>query len=143
MFRREHQLVAESREEWLVRRFYDEAWNRWDDAAVDELLAVDFSFRGSLGDEVAGRDGWRAYRDRVRRAVPDFHNEIVDIVSAPGRVAARLMYSGHHHGVLLGRLGRGESIEYAGAAFFRCSNDHLVAAWVLGDLDALYRQIRT
>jgi predicted ester cyclase len=53
------------------------------------------------------------------------------------------VYNGHDRGVLLGRLGRGELIRYSGAAFFRCSNDHLVAAWVLGDLDALYRQIRT
>ena len=52
-----------------------------EESREERLLAVDFSFRGSLGDDVAGRDGWRAYRDRVRRAVPDFHNEIVDIVS--------------------------------------------------------------
>jgi predicted ester cyclase len=140
---REHQLVSASREERLVRRFYDDAWNRWDDDAVDELLAVDFSFRGSLGDEVVGRDGWRAYRDRLRAAVPDFHNEIVDLISAPGRAAARLVFRGHHRGVLLGRLGRGERIEYTGAAFFHCSRDHLVAAWVIGDLDGLGRQIRT
>jgi hypothetical protein len=43
----------------LVRRFYEEAWNRWDDTVVDALLAEDFVFRGSLGDEVRGRDGWR------------------------------------------------------------------------------------
>jgi steroid delta-isomerase-like uncharacterized protein len=133
--------VTERRAEWLVRRFYEDAWNRWDDTAVDELLAVEFSFRGSLGDEVVGRDGWRAYRDRVRRAVPDFHNEIVDLVAAQGRVAVRLNYRGHHRGVLLGRLGRGETIEYTGAAFFRCSDDHLVEGWVLGDLDTLRRQI--
>ena len=135
--------MTTSREERLVRRFYADAWNRWDDDAVDELLTIDFSFRGSLGAEVIGRDGWRAYRDHVRRAVPDLHNEIVELVREPGRVAARLLFSGHHHGVLLGRLGRGEPIVYAGAAFFRCSDDHLVAAWVLGDLDALHRQLRT
>jgi predicted ester cyclase len=136
-------VVAESREEWLVRRFYDDAWNRWDDDVVDDLLAVDFSFRGSLGQEVMGRDGWRAYRDRVRRAVPDFHNEIVELIRAPDRAAARLVYSGHHRGVLLGRLGRGAPIRYSGAAFFHCADEQLVSAWVLGDIDALYRQIRT
>lgn len=63
--------------EILVRRFYEEAWNRWDDTVVDGLLAEDFVFRGSLGDETRGREGWRGYRDTIRRAVPDFHNEIV------------------------------------------------------------------
>jgi len=136
-----HRHVDDSDEARLVRRYYDDAWNRWDDEAVDDLLAEGFRFRGSLGDEVRGRAEWRAYRDRVRRAVPDFHNEIVDLVTSPGRAAARLRYTGHHRGVLLGRPGRGEPIDYAGAAFFHCAAGRLAAAWVLGDLDTLRRQI--
>lgn len=133
--------AVERSEAALVRRFYDEAWNRWDDSVVDSLLAADFRFRGSLGDEIRGRGEWRAYRDRIRRAVPDFHNEIVELVAAPGRAAARLVYRGHHHGLLLGRQGTGRPIRYAGAAFFHCADDQLVSAWVLGDLEALRRQI--
>jgi hypothetical protein len=30
----------------LVRRFYYEAWNAWDDTIVDDLLAPGFAFRG-------------------------------------------------------------------------------------------------
>lgn len=133
--------MAGTEESCLVRRFYDDAWNRWDNDVIDELLAEDFEFRGSLGDEVRGRDEWRAYRDRVRHAVPDFHNEIIDLVSAPGRAAARLRYTGHHQGVLLGRHGRGQPIAYDGAAFFACTRGRLTSGWVLGDLDALRRQV--
>jgi predicted ester cyclase len=125
-----------------VRRFYGHAWNRWDDAVVDELVAESFTFRGSLGDEVQGRNGWRAYRDAVRCAVPDFHNEIVDLVTAPGRAAARLRYTGHHHGVLMGQQGKGAPIDYEGAAFFRCGAGRLTSAWVLGDIDRLRGQIQ-
>jgi hypothetical protein len=39
-----------------VLRFYADAWNRWDDRAVDELLTTDFTFRGSLRDHAHGRD---------------------------------------------------------------------------------------
>jgi predicted ester cyclase len=133
--------MATNEEEQLVRRFYDEAWNGWDDGAADELLADDFRFRGSLGTELAGRDEWRAYRDRIRRAVPDFHNEVVDLVTAPGRAAARLRYTGHVRGALLGRLGYGQAVAYDGAALFDCSGGRLTAGWVLGDLDALHRQL--
>jgi steroid delta-isomerase-like uncharacterized protein len=125
----------------LVRRFYDQAWNRWDDTIVDALLAPDFVFRGSVGEETVGRDGWRAYRDMIRAAVPDFHNEIVDLVVAPGRAAARLQLTGHHRGLLLGHPGRGQPIAYAGAAFFHTAGGLLTAAWVLGDLDSLRRQV--
>jgi predicted ester cyclase len=133
--------MATNAEEHLVRRFYDEAWNGWEDGVVDELLADDFRFRGSLGRELAGRDEWRTYRDRVRRAVPDFHNEVVELVTTPGRAAARLRYTGHVQGALLGRLGYGRAIAYDGAAFFDCSGGRLAAAWVLGDLDRLHRQL--
>jgi predicted ester cyclase len=131
---------VETEESRRVRRFYDDAWNRWDDDAVDDLLAEDFRFRGSLGQETQGRSEWRGYRDLVRRAVPDFHNEIVDLVTSPGRAAARLRFSGHHSGVLLGHQGRGDHIAYGGAAFFHCAGGRLTSAWILGDLDALRRQ---
>jgi steroid delta-isomerase-like uncharacterized protein len=128
-------------EERLVRRFYDEAWNRWNDHIVDALLAEDFAFRGSLGDETQGREAWRAYRDRVRAAVPDFHNEIVDLITSPGRAAARIFSTGHHHGVLLGRPGRGQPIGYAAVALFHCDSGELTSAWVLGDLESLRHQV--
>jgi predicted ester cyclase len=125
----------------LVRTFYDQLWNQWDDEAVDDVLHADFEFRGSLGDVTTGRNAWRTYRDTVREAVPDFHNEIITIVVAPGSAAARLEYSGHHHGLLLGVRGRGREICYSGAAFFRGDGMVLTEAWVLGDLDALRRQV--
>jgi steroid delta-isomerase-like uncharacterized protein len=133
--------VSDTEEGRLVRRFYDDAWNRWDDDVVEDLLAEGFRFRGSLGDEVHGRDEWRQYRDKVRAAVPDFHNEVVDLVTSPGRAAARLRYTGHHHGVLLGQQGNGRPIDYAGAAFFQVADGRISEAWVLGDLDALRRQV--
>jgi steroid delta-isomerase-like uncharacterized protein len=125
----------------LVRGFYEDAQNRWDDSVVDDLLAPGFRFRGSLGDEGQGRDSWRAYRDKVRAAVPDFHNEIVDLVTSPGRAAARLISSGHQEGTLLGVPGSGRLINYAGAAFFTGSEGRLATLWVLGDLEALRRQL--
>ncbi len=56
--------------EQLVEAFYTRAWNQWDDGVVDQILAPDFTFRGSLGDEKRGRAGWREYRDVIRAAVP-------------------------------------------------------------------------
>jgi predicted ester cyclase len=133
--------VSPGETEGLVRRFYEQLWNRWDDGAVDEVLAADFEFRGSLGDVTRGRDEWRGYRDTIRAAIPDFHNEIVELVASGEHAAARLVYTGHHHGVLLGHRGHGDRIQYDGAAFFRGRSGQLVAAWVLGDVDALRRQL--
>jgi predicted ester cyclase/ribosomal protein S18 acetylase RimI-like enzyme len=125
----------------LVHRFYALLWNEWDDSEVDEVLAEDFAFRGSLGTETTGRDEWRSYRDTIRQGAPDFHNNLVDLIAYGDRAAARLLYSGHHHGRLAGIEPTGRKFEYAGAAFFTEREGKLASAWVLGDLEALRRQL--
>lgn len=125
----------------LVHRFYADLWNRWDDAAVDEVLAEGFAFRGSLGTSTTGRDGWRAYRDGIRSGSADFTNEIIDLVTSGDRAAARLRYTGTHTGPLAGFAPTGRRFEYAGAAFFTVRDGLLVSAWVLGDLQALRAQL--
>lgn len=111
----------------LVHRFYDEAWNRWDDDVVDVLLGPDFAFRGSLGDESIGRQGFRAYRDKIRARFPDFRTEVVDVVVSGARAVVRL------------RCIAGPDA-YDAAAMFRVEGRRLAEAWVVGDLEPLRRQ---
>jgi steroid delta-isomerase-like uncharacterized protein len=128
--------------EQLIKRFYDELWNEWNDAAVELVLAPQFSFRGSMGTETSGLNGWRRYRDAIRGGSPDFHNQIVDLVAAGERAAARLCYTGQHLGDLAGIPATGRRFEYSGAAFFTSVGGRLTSAWVLGDLEGLRRQLR-
>jgi steroid delta-isomerase-like uncharacterized protein len=125
----------------LIERFYTELWNQWDDTVVEQVLADDFVFRGSLGTQTYGPDGWRSYRDTIRQGAPDFHNEVLELVVAEQRAAARLSYTGHHTGTLAGIPATGRRFEYAGAAFFTCAEGKLTSAWILGDLDGLRRQL--
>ncbi len=120
-------------------RFYAELWNEWSDHAVEDTLSPGFKFRGSLGQETRGREGWRRYRDLVRTGSADFRNEIVELVCDGQRAAARLRYSGTHTGPLLGIPATQRRFEYAGAAFFTADSQRLTSAWVLGDLDGLRR----
>lgn len=127
--------------EQLVR-FYEGMWNRWDDSLVEAVLAEDFLFRGSLGVEVVGHQGWREYRDAVRAGSSDFFNEIVSMVIEGDRAAARLEYSGTHDGPLLDLPATGRRFRYSGAAFFVAGRGQLLSGWVLGDLRTLETQLR-
>lgn len=122
----------------LVRRFYDRLWNDWDDAAVDDTLAVNVTFRGSLGTRTSGRDEWRVYRDQIRCGAPDFHNEVVDLIADGQQAAARLRYSGTHRGPLLGLPATGRPFAYAGAALFIAAEGFLTDIWVLGGTSTTY-----
>jgi predicted ester cyclase len=114
----------------LIRRFFDEMWNPWNFEKVDELLAPDIKFRGTLGAELKGRDAFRAYMCKVQAAFPDFHNTILELTAEHD-----------HHGEIFGMAPTGKSIAYSGAAFFRIADGKVIEGWVLGDLLALLRAL--
>lgn len=125
----------------LIRRFFDEMWNPWNLAKADELLAPEIVFKGTLGNEIRGRDAFRVYMRKVQSAFPDFHNSIVEITAEDDRVVARTFYRGTHRGEIFGLAPSGKRISYAGAAFFRTRDGQLIEGWVLGDLLGLLEQL--
>ncbi len=125
----------------LVRRYYDELWNRWDLDLIPELLAPDFRFRASLGSMARGRSAIRDYVELIRAAFPDFHNHVESMLAEDNRVVARLQYTGTHRGKIFGIPPTGNYISYAGIAIFAIGGHQLVSGWVLGDRYELMRQI--
>ncbi len=125
----------------LVRRFFDEMWNPWNFAKADELLAPEIVFKGTLGNELRGRDAFRAYMRKVQSAFPDFHNAILEITAEDDRAVARTFYLGTHRGEIFGFAPTEKEISYAGAAFFRIRDGQVIEGWVLGDLLGLLRQL--
>lgn len=125
----------------LVRRFFDEMWNPWNFEKADELLTPDIVFRGTLGNELKGRDAFRGYMGKVEAAFPDFHNAIEEISAEDDRVIARTLYRGTHRGEIFGLAPTGKTITYAGAAFFRIADGKIAHGWVLGDVVSLLRQL--
>ena len=77
----------------------------------------------------------------VRRAFPDFHNHIEELVAEDNKVVARLTYTGTHHGVLFGIGPTGKRVTYAGVAVFRIEAGRITEGWVLGDVHALLLQL--
>jgi steroid delta-isomerase-like uncharacterized protein len=125
----------------LVRRFYEELWNRWDLAVADEILAPDLRFRGTLGASLVGVEAFRAYVEQVRAAFPDWHNHLEELIDAGETIVARLTFSGTHRGELLGVAATGALVEYAGIAIFRLRAGRIAEAWVVGDTQELWRAL--
>ena len=124
-----------------VQRFYNEIWNRADEAVAREILSEDFRFRGSLGPERRGQDGFIAYMRSVHEALGDYVCTIDDLIATNGRAAARMTFRGTHRAPFLGVPATGRTIEWAGAAFFRMEAGRIAELWVLGDVDAVKRQL--
>jgi len=130
------------RHENIVRTYYNEMWNKWDFSLAHKLLHNEISFRGSLGSRVTGVSEFKKYMVTVRSAMPDFHNEIEELVGHEEVVAVRLKYAGTHLGPLFGIAPTGKRISYSGAAFYRFKHNKIVQGWVLGDVLELLQQLR-
>ena len=126
----------------LVRRYYEDLWNRWDLSLANELLSPDLKFRGSLGLDAGGIRAFRRYARTVWLAFPDFHNEIEEMIAEGDRVVARLTYSGTHRGEIFGIAATGRRMEYSGVALVRIADGKISEVYVVGDRLALMQQLR-
>ena len=133
--------MEETNAKTLVRRWYEEMWNCWSFDLVDEIVAPDVAFRGSLGVSTHGREGLKRYMRFVRDAFPDFHNHIELLVAEGGTVVAKLSYSGTHAGEFQGIPPTQRRVTYAGVAIFDVVENRIQSAWVLGDLYSLHKQV--
>ena len=125
----------------LIRRYYQELWNRWNFAIAGELLTGDIVFHGSLGVSAQGIPAFLDYVRLVQTAFPDFHNHVDETVVESNKIFARLTYRGTHRGPLFGVPPAGRTISYAGAALFTVLDGKISTGWVLGDAIGLLRQL--
>ena len=125
----------------LVERFYNEVWNRADEAVAREILHKDLRFRASLGPERRGPEGFIGYLRAVRQALPDFVCIIREVIATDREAVARMHFEGHHHGAFYGVEATGRKITWAGAAFFKSDGAQITDIWVLGDIDSVKQQL--
>ena len=127
----------------LIERFYHEVWNRADEVVAREILHPEFRFRASLGPERLGPEGFIAYMQSVHAALADYRCEIQEIVESENKreAAAKMRFVGYHQAPFFGVEATGKEIEWAGAAFFKTDGERITELWVLGDIDAVKRQL--
>jgi steroid delta-isomerase-like uncharacterized protein len=127
--------------ETLVERFYQEVWNRADEAAAREILDPALEFRGSLGIERRGIEEFLQYSRELHSALADYRCTIDDLIMSGSRAAARMTFSGTHRAVFFGVPATGQVITWTGAAFFTVAEGRITRVWVIGDIDAIKQQI--
>jgi predicted ester cyclase len=128
----------------LVRAFYADIWEAGRLDRIAALMAMDVTFRGSLGPTLRGRDAFTGYVRQVRGTLESYRCEILTLLESQSGAAARMRFSGlHTGGPLLGVQPTGRRVCWEGAAFFDCAGGLISDLWVLGDLDGLREQLAT
>jgi steroid delta-isomerase-like uncharacterized protein len=119
-------MASDSKE--LVRRWFEEVWNKGRAAAIDEMLAGDAVVHG-LGADMHGAAGFKPFHAAYRDAFPDATMKIDDIVAEGPLVAARYSLTGTHRGAGLGFAATGRQVHVTGMVFVRVERDRTVEWW--------------
>lgn len=132
-----------SEQKAIVRKFYRRVWESKDIALLPQLMRKDVRFRGSLGEEKRGHEGFSEYVASVHDALSNYTCQIISLIEEADQIAARMRFSGKHTGEFLGFSPTQQRIAWEGSAFFTFEENLIADLWVLGDLASLQELLAT
>jgi predicted ester cyclase len=125
----------------LIQRAYSQFWNERQLHAADRLFAENGEFSGLFGQSEPGPDGITDYAQRLFTALPDTRLHIEDLIVQRDRAAAKILLEGTHEGHLLDIAPTGRAIRLHCVALYRIGHGRIVQCEVIGNRDAVLRQI--
>jgi transcriptional regulator with XRE-family HTH domain len=120
--------AATSSDVALVRRFFDELWNRHDVAVIDEMLAPDCVLHAE-GRERRGRAAAHARARELFAAFGEFALDIQDITEHNGLVICRWRLRLLQTGTWNGTAPTGQRLIVHGSSWVRVENGFLTEGW--------------
>ncbi|MGD8306090.1 MAG: ester cyclase [Ignavibacteria bacterium] len=126
-----------------VKKFYKVLWDAHDKSAMSEILHKDFTFRGSLGQEKRGHNGFTEYVDLVLQALGDYKCLIEELVEEENKVFAKMTFTGIHRDEFMGYEPTNKRVSWKGCALFTFERNLIKDVWVLGDLISLKDQLQS
>ncbi len=125
----------------LVEQIIERVFVNGEDAAIDELVAEDFTPR-TFGPMPPGREGLREGMKRAGAGVSDAEFEIQDLIAEGDRVAARITSSATHSGTFMGLPASGNRYTIEEIHIFRIRDGQLVEHWHAFDTASLMAQLK-
>jgi steroid delta-isomerase-like uncharacterized protein len=130
---------AATRNKDLARRFFDEVWNRGDEAGIDRYIANDAA--GNDPTFGTGREAFRAQWQKWRVAFPDLHFAVEDLVAENDKVVTRWTLTGTHQGEFQGIAPTGRRISVTGMSLDRIAGGQIAEGFDAWDELGLHRQL--
>jgi steroid delta-isomerase-like uncharacterized protein len=129
--------------ERLIRRWFEEVWNKGRAEAIDEMIAPDCVAHGLGGPEgdLHGPEGFKTFHSRFMGAFPDIRITVDEVITDGDRCACRFTGRMTHQGDHLGVPATGRSVVLEGMAITYWRNGQIVEAWNTVDMLGMLQQI--
>src|SRR5438876_9090167 len=96
-----------------VRRILEEVVNQGELGVADKLLASDYVYRSPGSPEVRGPEGYKQLITTFRRAFPDLHVTLDDMIAEGDKVVTGFTWRGTHRGEFMGLAPTGKRVTVA------------------------------
>jgi steroid delta-isomerase-like uncharacterized protein len=128
--------------ERIIRRYYEEVWNQGRLDVLDELLDQQYiNHTPSVPDPPPGPDGLKPIVAAIRKAFPDLHYEIKDIVVNDSMAVARVIMTGTQQDSLFDLPPTGRKIMVNQINMEKIRNGKVVAHWRVTDELSMMKQL--
>jgi steroid delta-isomerase-like uncharacterized protein len=126
----------------LLRRWFEEVWNKGRVEAIDELFAADGLAHGLTGGEpLRGADAFKPFHRTFKQAFPDLEVVVEDTITEGDKVAARCIVRARHQGDTLGFAATQRTVEFSGICITRWRDGQIVEAWNNFDFQTMFHQL--
>lgn len=126
----------------IVRRFIEEAWNKGNLRAIDELIATEHKDHTPGSEQFGpGREGVRTFVTTYRSAFPDARINIQEQLAEGDKVVTRWIGEGTQKGELLGMPPTGKKASVPGITIDRVQGGKIVETWANWDRMGLMQQL--
>ena len=126
----------------VVRRLFEEFWNKGNLSVADELFARNYTHHDpSTPDFGLGPESEKKRATLYRTAFPDVRLVIEDIISEGETVMTRWSCRGTHKGDLSGIAPTGKPFTISGVSIARLANGKMAEGWVNWDALGLMQQL--
>ena len=128
----------------LVRRWFDEVWNKGRADAIEEMFDANGIAHGLSDDPenpIKGPRDFRPFHTLFRDAFPNMMIVVEDMVAEGDKVAARCSVRAKHEGEFLGKSATETPVDFTGITIVRIDKGMIVEAWNNFDFMTLHRQV--
>ena len=126
----------------LINTYFDQVWNRGRVNLLDSLLSPDYiNHTPSVPDPPKGPAGLKPIVLAIRKAFPDLHYQIRDIIVTQDKVVARVIMTGTQKDTLFGIPPTGKPIKVNQVNIERIEDGKVAEHWRVTDELTMMKQL--
>ncbi len=130
-----------SKNEEIVRRWFNEVWNLRREATIDELLTAESTCHAEEG-PIVGPNDFRSkmYRPFVS-AFPDIRVAVDDVIADESKAVVRWTATATHQGIGIGIPPTARRFKFQGVTWIHIAEGKMMKAWQFSALVEIIRSL--